>query len=88
MKMSTKLWHGLGLSIALLPTALAGPAGETGEGGEGGEGGEAGAGEASKFPGNLDKAITNIFGGEGGEGGAGLTPMWPSVVAPSSNVNA
>ena len=85
MKVSTKLWNGLGMSIALvgamavvgtapLSTALAE------EGGEGGEGGESGH---SVFPGDLDKAITNIFGGEGGEGGAGLSPMWPSVVAPA-----
>lgn len=80
MKLSTRIWYGLGMGVALLPAAMAGPAGETGEAGEGGETGATGQ---SMFPGDLDKAITNIFGGEGGEGGAGLTPMWPSVVAPA-----
>ena len=86
MKISTKVWNGLGTKIAMvgamavvgaspLATALAEEGGEAGEGGEGGA--------ASVFPGNLDKAIKNIFGGEGGEGGAGLSPMWPSVIAPA-----
>ncbi len=83
MKISTRIWYGLGVGVALLPAAFAGPAGEADEGGESGEGGEGGEATLSMFPGNLDKAITNIFGGEGGEGGAGLTPMWPSVVAPA-----
>lgn len=95
MKVSTKIWHGIGASVAhasavtvaglvLMPAAFAGEGGEGGESGArataAGEGGEAGH---SVFPGNLDKAISNIFAGEGGEGGAGLTPMWPSVTAPA-----
>jgi hypothetical protein len=101
MKSTTKLWYGLGVTVAragaaavagtaLLPAAFAGPAGEAGEGGEGaqpaahgqpaGEGGEAGY---SAFPGNLDKAVSNIFAGEGGEGGAGLSLMWPSITIPA-----
>ena len=87
MKLTTKVWNGLGTKIALagaiavvgaapLPSAFAE------EGGEGGEGGEAGATE-SMFPGDIDQAIKAIFGGEGGEAGRGLSPMWPSVVAPA-----
>ena len=101
MKATTKLWYGLGETVAragaaavagtaLLPAAFAGPAGEAGEGGEGaqpaaqgkpaGEGGESGY---SVFPGNIDKAVSNIFAGEGGEGGAGLSLMWPSITIPA-----
>ena len=100
MKATTKLWYGIGVSVAcagaavvagtaLMPAALAGPAGEAGEGGEGaptatpaspGKSDEAGY---SAFPGNIEKAVSNIFAGEGGEGGAGLSPMWPSVTIPA-----
>jgi hypothetical protein len=80
----------VGMAV-LLPTALYAQSDEGGEGGQaakpatqhGGEAGEGGEAGASRFPGNLDKAISNIFAGEGGEGGAGLTPMWPSVSAPA-----
>lgn len=74
---------------ALLPAALAGPAGEAGEGGEGAtptvpaSAGEAGESGYSAFPGNIDKAVSNIFAGEGGEGGAGLSLMWPSIHIPA-----
>lgn len=84
MKKSTKLWFGLtgnvaragaaaAVGVALLPAAFAS------------EQAPATQGEAkySAFPGDLDKAVSNIFAGEGGEGGAGLTRMWPSVVAPA-----
>ena len=101
MKATTKLWYGLGETVAragaaaivgtaLIPAAFAGQAGEAGEGGEGaqpvaqgkpaGEGGESGY---SVFPGNIDKAVSNIFAGEGGEGGAGLSLMWPSITIPA-----
>lgn len=79
MKKATKLWFGLTdgvaragaaavVGTALLPTAFA--AGDE-------------KAKYSSFPGDLNKAVSNIFAGEGGEGGAGLTRMWPSVVAPA-----
>ena len=78
------------VGTALLPAAFAAQSGEAGEGGEGaqpaaqanpaGEGGESGY---SVFPGNIDKAVSNIFAGEGGEGGAGLSLMWPSITIPA-----
>lgn len=84
MKTSTKLWSGLtnnvaragaaaAVGVALLPTAFAAdqPPAAPGEA------------KYSAFPGDLNKAVSNIFAGEGGEGGAGLTRMWPSVVAPA-----
>lgn len=98
MKVSTKLWYGLAESVAragaaaVVGTALL-PAAFAGQGGEGGEGakpaahdkpaGEGGEPRHSAFPGDLDKAISNIFAGEGGEGGAGLSPMWPSITIPA-----
>lgn len=87
MKLTTKLWNGLGTKIALagavaIVGAAALPSAFAEEGGEGGEGGEAGETE-SMFPGSIDSAIKSILAGEGGEGGAGLSPMWPSVVAPA-----
>lgn len=74
MKRATKLWFGLTDGVAragaaaVVGTALLPTAG---------------AATDSAFPGDLDKAVSNIFAGEGGEGGAGLTRMWPSVVAPA-----
>jgi hypothetical protein len=89
MKVASKLWYGLTDNVArvgaaavvgtaLLPAAFAGT-------GEAGAKSSKPAGDAkySAFPGDLDKAVSNIFAGEGGEGGAGLSPMWPSVVAPA-----
>jgi hypothetical protein len=84
VKTSTKLWSGLTTSVAragaaavvgsaLLPAAFAAdqsPAAPSDA-------------RYSAFPGDLNKAVSNIFAGEGGEGGAGLTRMWPSVVAPA-----
>ena len=81
MKSTAKLWYGLTESVAragavavvgtaLMPAAIAAQ-------------GEAAESTHSAFPGNLDKAVSNIFAGEGGENGAGLTPMWPSVTAPA-----
>jgi hypothetical protein len=83
VKSSTKLWFGLTNSVAragaaavvgtaLLPTAFAADS----------QPAQSDA-KYSAFPGDLDKAVSNIFAGEGGEGGAGLTRMWPSVVAPA-----
>jgi hypothetical protein len=88
-KITTKLWRDLGvgtagvLGMALSPLAPAGESGESGQAAHGTAASEGGESGASVFPGNLDKAISNMFVGEGGEGGAGLTPMWPSVTAPA-----
>lgn len=95
MKVANKLWYGLTdgvaragaaavVGTALLPAAFAGSGEDGATAGPAAAPGKSG-GEAkySAFPGNLDKAISNIFAGEGGEGGAGLTAMWPSVVAPA-----
>lgn len=87
MKRATKLWFGLTDGIvragaaavvgtAMLPTAMAGAGGESAAQ-------DKAAASYSAFPGDLDKAVSNIFAGEGGEGGAGLSRMWPSVIAPA-----
>lgn len=87
MKVATKLWYGLtdcvmrAGAVAVVGTALM-PAAFAGEG-DAAHSKPAGESKVSAFPGDLDKAISNIFAGEGGEGGAGLSPMWPSVVAPA-----
>lgn len=86
MTVASKFWYGLTecvtrvgtaavVGTTLLPTAFAADAAKPVS--------DAGAAKFSAFPGNLDKAVSNIFAGEGGEGGAGLTAMWPSVVAPA-----
>jgi hypothetical protein len=95
MKVSTKLWYGLGESVAragvaavagtaLMPAAFAGQAGEGGEGAKpAAQAKPADGSKQSAFLGDIDKAVSNIFAGEGGEGGAGLSPMWPSIHIPA-----
>lgn len=88
MKVATKFWYGLSESVtrvgaaAVVGAALV-PAAYDAHADESAKSKPADAAKHSAFPGDLDKAVSNIFAGEGGEGGAGLSPMWPSVVAPA-----